>query len=60
MKNLHILLKANVRNVLDEIEVQLGHLRVRSPKNGTFLERQIFVWHATIVIRSVITIGLEK
>ena len=35
-------------------------LRVRSPKNGTFLERQIFVWHATIVIGSIIAIGLEK
>ena len=37
-----------------------GRLRVRSPKNGTFLERKIFVWHATIVIRSIIAIGLEK
>ena len=35
-------------------------LRVRSPKNGTFLERQIFVWHATIVIGSLIAKKLEK
>ena len=26
-----------------------GLLRVRSPKNGTAMERKIFVWHATIV-----------
>ena len=40
--------------------ITLSHLRVRSPKNGTFLERKIFVWHVTIVIGSIISIRLEK
>ena len=31
---------------------------MHSPKNGTFVERKFFVWHATIVIGSVIAIGL--
>ena len=35
-------------------------LRVRSPKNGTTVERKIFVWHATIINGSVIAMGLEK
>ena len=35
-------------------------LRVHSPKNGTFVEHKIFVWHATIVIGSIIAIRLEK
>ena len=32
-------------------------LRVCSPKNGTIVERKIFVYHFTIVIGSI---GLEK
>ena len=35
-------------------------LRVHSPKNGTIMEFQFFFQHVTIVIRSVIPIGIEK
>ena len=38
----------------------MQYLRVRSPKNGTAVERKIFVWHAIIVFGCVIAIGLEK
>ena len=45
---------------LNKMKQNVRHLRVRSPKNGTAVERKIFVWHATIVSGCVIAIGLEK
>ena len=58
------LIVVNVRQtilylVLDINDI-IRELRVCSPKKGTFLERQILVWHATMVIGSIIAIGLEK
>ena len=35
-------------------------LIVHSPKNGTIMERQFFFQHVTIVIQSIIPIGIEK